>query len=313
MIAAGATQVTDHVLMVRPRAFGPNAETVVSNAFQRATADSAAVMQARAAEEFAEACMALEYADVTVDVIDDTVEPVKPDAIFPNNWFSSHDDGTLVVYPMAAVNRRAERRADTLEHLHRHYGLGGSDVVDLSFLEERGIFLEGTGSLVFDRPRRTAFACLSPRTSPAGVAEFSARTGFEIVAFQARDAGGVPLYHTNVMMSIGVSFALVCLDAVDARDRALVSRRLREAHDPVIEISLAQMHEFAGNVLELATPGGNIVAMSVRAMQAFTDTQISALTRQCRPLAVRIPTIEDIGGGSLRCMLAEIFPRRLSE
>jgi hypothetical protein len=312
VIAPGTRQVTNRVLMVRPRTFGSNPETAESNAFQRPSTESGASLQAQAAREFDQLHEALTAEGVSVDLIEDTDIPAKPDAVFPNNWFSTHDDGTLVLYPMASRNRRAERRAEIVEHLCGRFGYCRDRLIDLSVLEDSGLSLEGTGSLVMERRRLLAYACLSPRTSEGALAEFSRRTGFEVIAFHARDERGVPLYHTNVMMSLGESFALACFDAIDPAQRGLVRERLAGHCERVIGISRAQMRGFAGNVLELAGRGATVVAMSARARASLSPAQLSQLAERGRVVSVSIPTIEKIGGGSVRCMLAELFTPRLS-
>jgi hypothetical protein len=304
--------VTDHVLMVRPRAFGPNSETAASNAFQDPISEPAGAVHERALREFESARQALSAAGVFVEVIEDTAAPAKPDAIFPNNWFSTHDDGTVVVYPLTSPLRRAERRPDVLAHLSRRFGFTGKRLIDLTSLEDDGLYLEGTGSLVLDRTRRVAFACLSPRTTEGALQEFSRQTAFEVVPFHACDEKGVAIYHTNVMMSLGENFALACLDAIrDARERQMIESRLRAHNDLVLEISLAQMRRFAGNILELSTAGRNLLALSTRALSALGNEQRSLLEQRVQLLALPVPTIENVGGGGVRCMLAELFLPRM--
>jgi hypothetical protein len=307
-------QAADAVLLVRPVAFRSNPETVESNAFQRepGAADPAAE-QAAAAVEFAGLVGALADAGVETIVVDDSPRSDTPDAVFPNNWVSFHADGTAVLYPMMAENRRAERRADILERLSRERGFRIDRVLDLSASEHEGRFLEGTGSLVLDRVNRIAYACLSPRTDPEALAAACQALGYEPLVFAAVDEGGVPVYHTNVLMSVGTDFAVVCEEAIaDAGQRAAVRRRLEETGHEVIPISLRQMGSFAGNVLEVASRSGErLVAMSARARGSLEPGQLAALEARARIVSAPIGTIEAAGGGSVRCMLAEIhLPRR---
>lgn len=299
--------------MVRPAAFGFNPETAASNAFQQApegyaTADSdAARMPPEILREFDALAQALRGAGVRVVVADDTPEPVKPDAVFPNNWLSSHADGTVVLYPMLAANRRQERRADLIHRLTRDEAFRVLQTIDLSYREAEGKFLEGTGSLVLDRVTRTAYACLSPRTDLDVLAEFALRLDYEVLAFAATDGAGMPVYHTNVMMAVGTQFAVICAEAIsNPQHRAAVLARLAATNHAIIAISLAQMRLFAGNLLELATATGHVIALSTTAWAALDAEQRLALQLHGEILAVEIPTIERLGGGGVRCMLAEI-------
>jgi hypothetical protein len=302
------------VLLVRPVAFHGNPETTESNAFQRppSIADPAAE-QAAAALEFEGFVDGLREAGVETIVVADTAEPPTPDSIFPNNWVSFHADGTVVLYPMMSPCRRRERRLDILEHLSRDHGFRIDRVIDLSRHEADGRFLESTGSMVLDRVHRVAYACLSPRTDVEVLAEAAQVLGYDPVAFVAADAEGVPIYHTNVMMSIGTDFAVLCEDAIrDTAQRAAVRRRLQETGHELIPIRLDQMARFAGNMLEVSAAGGErLLVLSARALEALDPEQRAALEARCRLVAAPIATIEEGGGGSVRCMLAEIhLPRR---
>lgn len=314
MSAAPEKQSTGSVLLVRPVAFHGNPQTAGSNAFQRppVAADPAAD-QAAAALEFAGLVDALCAAGVETIVVDDTARPATPDAVFPNNWVSFHADGTAVLYPMMAPNRRAERRRDILESLSSVHGFRIERVLDLSGREAEGRFLEGTGSMVLDRVNRVAYACLSARTDVELLAEAAQLLDYEPIAFAAADAGGMPIYHTNVMMCIGGDFAVLCEEAIgDAGQRTAVRRRLADTGHEVIPIRHEQMANFAGNMLELEGAGGErLLALSTRALDALEPGQRDRLAARCRLLAVPIATIEESGGGSVRCMLAEIhLPRR---
>lgn len=307
-------QAAGTVFMVRPVAFHGNPETVASNAFQRPpeVADPAAE-QAAAAVEFEGLVDALRAAGVEVVVVDDSASPPTPDSIFPNNWVSFHADGTVVLYPMMAPCRRRERRRDVLEHLSHELGFRIDRVVDLSGHEAEGRFLEGTGSMVLDRVNRVAYACLSARTDVEVLVEAARVLDYEPIAFVAVDANGMPVYHTNVLMCLGTDFAVLCEEAIsDAAQRAAVHRRLEETGHAVIPIRLEQMCGFAGNMLELAGPGGErLLALSARALETLDEAQRAALEARCRLVVAPIAAIEEGGGGSVRCMLAEVhLPRK---
>ncbi|HEY7739085.1 MAG TPA: arginine deiminase-related protein [Steroidobacteraceae bacterium] len=304
--AAAEPQCADAVLMVRPARFGANPETAESNRFQRGGADAGAA--AAAQREFDGLVARLRAAGVEVHVADDTPEPPKPDACFPNNWVSFHADGTAVLYPMMAPSRRAERRPELIERL-RDAGFRVARTLDLSGWEARGEFLEGTGSLVLDRCHRVAYACRSPRTTPAALGDFAARLGYRTVVFDARGPAGEPLYHTNVMLAIGEGFAVVCADAMpDAGERAVVLGELATAGHEPIEIGADAMHGFAGNLLALRSrDGSQVIALSETAWVSVPPAARAALERHGRVVAVAIPVIERHGGGSVRCMIAEVF------
>ena len=241
-------------------------------------------------------------------VAEDTAEPAKPDAVFPNNWVSFHEDGTIVLYPMEAASRRPERRRDVVDFAAGMAGFRVSRIVDLSPLEQRGLYLEGTGSLILDHRERVAYAALSSRTHAAAVAEFGRQLGYEAVTFDTRDEAGVPLYHTNVMLSIGETFVVICAGAIpDLRQRRAVLDRLMASGRDVLAIDAAQMRAFAANILELATDGRPVIAMSDTAREALGARELARLGDNADIMAVPVPTIEHVGGGSVRCMLAEVF------
>jgi hypothetical protein len=299
-------QCADAVMMVRPARFGSNPETAESNRFQHA--ESIADDAALAIREFDGLVRRLTDAGVEVIVAEDPPEPAKPDACFPNNWVSFHADGTVVLYPMLAPSRRAERRPEHLAAVERA-GFRITRTIDLAPLEERGEFLEGTGSLVLDRHSRLAYACLSPRTTPAALAEFCAALGFRAVEFDALGPDGRPIYHTNVLMAVGEGFAVICAAAIpDAPRRAAVLGELAKAGHEVIEIDVEEMNHFAGNMLALrARDGGARIAMSETAWQSLAPAKRRRLERHGDIVAAPIPTIEWEGGGSVRCMIAEVF------
>jgi hypothetical protein len=293
--------------MVRPSRFGANPETAGSNRFQQSgtTAGDAA---AAALREFDGLVDRLRAAGVEVHVAEDTPEPPKPDACFPNNWVTFHADGSVVLYPMMAASRRAERREEPIGQLRRA-GFHVARTVDLSPFEASGEFLEGTGSLVLDRCHRTAYACRSPRTTSAALAGFSAELGYRVVAFDAFGPDGIPAYHTNVLMAIGEHFAVVCAAAIpDSRERAAMLRELESTGHQPVEIGVSEMNGFAGNMLALRSAGGGaLIAMSDAAWQALAPETRRRLERLGSIVTAPIPTIERLGGGSVRCMIAEIF------
>ncbi len=309
---AREAQCAGTVLMVRPANFGFNAQTAASNTFQRAAAGGAAEAQALALREFAALAAALRGAGVEVIVADDTPAPVKPDAVFPNNWVSFHADGSIVLYPLLAANRRLERRAELIDEVIRAGRFRVSRSIDLSYRERDGQYLEGTGSLVLDRPGRIAYASLSPRTDLDVLGEFAQQLDYELVTFESRGADGTAVYHTNVVMAVGARFAVVCGEAiVDARHRLAVCQRLEAGGHRLVDISSAQMHGFAGNLLELAGASGPVIALSAAAWSVLGAQQRRVLESHGEIVAVDVATIERVGGGGVRCMLAEIhLPKR---
>ena len=306
MTADTEPQAAAAVLMVRPDAFASNPQTLASNSFQ-ARAPRSPDMQRRAELEFDAAVAALEAVGVRVHAFAGREDCDAPDEVFPNNWVSFHADGSVVLYPMLAPNRRLERRPDLIAALEREHGYTIRQLVDLTANEVEGRFLEGTGSLVLDRANRVAYACGSPRTELGVLADFVARLGYESFVFAATDAVKRPVYHTNIVMSVGSSFAIVCLEAVaDAAQRAQLTDHIAASTRTLIEISLGQMHDFAANILELAGTDGPVIALSEHARRCLDAAQTRALERCGSLVSVAIPTIEAHGGGSLRCMLAEV-------
>ncbi|MBX0290334.1 amidinotransferase [Hymenobacter sp. HSC-4F20] len=296
------------VFLVRPTRFAFNAETAQSNHFQQPLAGlDEQTIQARAFSEFDAAVAALSVRGVEVVVFDDTPEPHTPDAIFPNNWGTFHADGHVLLYPMCAPNRRAERRLDILAALGRHFTI--RQVTDLSAHEQEGRFLEGTGSIIFDHVHRVAYAGLSVRTEESLFREVAARLGYEAVAFRAADARGQEIYHTNVMMCLGAAFAVICLESIrDPVERATVVASLRRTGREILAITLQQVVCFVGNMLTVQSAyGTELLVLSQTAYEALESEQRHALSRYAELVPLAIPTIESIGGGSARCMLAEVF------
>ncbi len=294
--------------MVRPASFAFNPQTAASNAFQRSETAAAGVpLREMALREFATVAEALVAAGVGVIVAADTESPPKPDAVFPNNWVSFHRDGTVVLYPMMAANRRAERREAVIRQVAHEAAARIRRTVDLSDRELAGRFLEGTGSLVLDRVHRVAYAGLSPRTHLDALGDFSQQLDYDLVTFDTSDAAGRPIYHTNVMLAIGTRFAVLCAAAIALPEhRSAVRERLAAGGREVLEITPEQMAAFAGNLLELAPPAGPLVALSAAAWASLTAPQRRLLETHARILPLAIPVIERCGGGSVRCMLAEV-------
>ena len=307
MLASSTQQTTDAVLMIRPFRFGWNGQTAVTNTYQALPSASPDTVHQRALHEFEALRCVLVQAGVAVHVFDDLPTPHTPDALFPNNWFSTHADGTLVLYPMATPNRRAERRPHVI-HALRH-DLGFDHVLDLTYLEHQAQFLEGTGSLVLDRRHRIAYAAQSLRTHPTAVDVFARAMGYQPILFSTREQRGQPIYHTNVMMSVGSTLAVVCLQAIaedPARDRLRAT--VLESGREILEISPDQLMEFAGNLLELRDGTGSpLWVMSSRAHAALRPDQRALLAQHGALLHTPLTTIESVGGGGARCMLAELF------
>jgi hypothetical protein len=304
-----ASQSAAAVLMVRPASFGWNPETAASNRFQADAPAAHGDVGARAVAEFDALVAALGAARVAVHAFADRAEPACPDAVFPNNWVSLHADGTVVLYPMLAHSRRRERRLELVAELEQRAGYRVERLLDLTHHELYGRFLEGTGSVVFDHVGRVAYACPSPRTGAAVLDELCAELGYQPVTFAATDGAGVPVYHTNVALSIGTGFALVCAEAVAQGERDRLLERLGTGGRRVLTIDRAQMGSFAGNMLELrGVDGARVLAVSQRAVASLSPATRERLA-DCvdRIVVVPVPTVEDVGGGSVRCMLAEIF------
>jgi hypothetical protein len=301
------SQLTDTVLMIRPASFTSNPETAESNRFQQPVDGvDAETLRHRAREEFDRAVEALEAAGVTVLVYEDSAEPETPDALFPNNWLTTHADGRAILYPMQAPSRRLERRFDIVEDLARK-GFRLGELVDLSYYEERERFLEGTGSLILDRRNHIAYACLSPRTHPALFHDWCERFGYEPEAFTARDQGA-DIYHTNVMMCLGDAFVVICSQAIEnEQERIRVLSRLERTGHELIDISPGQMGRFAGNMLQLRGRDGEpVIVMSAQAETSLEPRQLERLRAHGRIASAPIDTIESHAGGSFRCMLAEV-------
>ena len=302
-------QTASTVLMVEPIAFGYNAQTAENNYFQVEQKD--ADIQTKALEEFNSFVDKLKSKGINVISVKDTLEPHSPDSIFPNNWVSFHNDGKVVLYPMFAPNRRVERRADILEIL-KDNGFEITEIDDLSHFENQQKFLEGTGSMIFDHDHKIAYGSVSLRLDEELFRQFCTKFGFRPVVFHSyQNAGGerLPIYHTNVMMCVADKFVVICLECIDDElEREKVQEVIKSTQKEIIEISEDQMQQFAGNMLQVQNEAGEkFLVMSESAYRSLTAQQISAIEKYCEIIYSDLNTIETNGGGSARCMLAEVF------
>jgi hypothetical protein len=300
-------QATQHILLVKPASFGFNTETAASNSFQQLINLEADYLQQKVAAEFDAFASTLRSKGVNVLVIEDSALPLKPDAVFPNNWVSYHADGTIILYPMCAPNRRLEKRADIIDTIQMQFEV--SNIIDLSEHETANRFLEGTGSIIFDHINNIAYACISPRTDKLLFEELAIRLNYKPICFGAFDKQGMAIYHTNVMMCIAEKFAVICLESIgNEAEKAMVTNSLLQTGHQIIAISFDQMNQFAGNMLALKSNTGNdLLALSQTAFDSLTANQQATIAQYCELVPLAIPTIEAIGGGSARCMIAEIF------
>ena len=304
-------QSTSSVFMVRPNSFRKNEETATNNHYQRdiSQASPEEIIE-RAQEEFDGLAAQLTAAGIEVVVFDEAEPHKTPDALFPNNWISTHADGTVALYPMFAPNRRTERREDVPLVLEHQFGFDVRQIIDFTEFESHNKFLEGTGSIVLDRINRKAYAALSDRTDARALEHFCDQLNFEPVtfeAFQTVDNQRLPIYHTNVMMSIGSGYAVVCLNCIDSdEERKRVVDAIAQDGLELIDISEEQVNQFAGNMLEVTGNEGPVLVMSASAYQSLAPGQIEKLQQHTTLLHAPLPTIETCGGGSARCMIAEI-------
>jgi len=303
--SAAHIQSTSSILMIRPCRFYPNPETAADNAFQRDANQGSDALTPAARKEFDAAVEMLRAAGVNVHVFEDTAEPEKPDAIFPNNWISTHHDGRIALFPMYSALRRRERRQDIVEKLRKDYRV--TQVIDYSLFEDEGCYLEGTGSLVLDHPSKIAYVSLSNRSNPKMVQRFVDDFGYESVTFTSIGPDGEPIYHTNVMMCIGTAFAMVGLEMIrNKAERQHVRARLEKTGKEIVELSADQIANFAGNAIELHNQSGEkLLGLSSRADRALSEEQRERLSRCARLVPLKLPTIE-LAGGSARCMIAAI-------
>lgn len=303
-------QSTDTLLMIEPVAFYYNAETAENNFFQQKPERTREEIQEQALKEFRSMVELLRSNHINVITVKDTELPHTPDSIFPNNWISMHSDGKIGFYPMFAENRRTERREDILEVLEDN-GFQISDIIDYTSAEEEDVFLEGTGSVILDRENEIAYAAISPRTDEELFIEFCEDFEFTPVTFTANQTVNgerLPIYHTNVMMCVADKYVIICLDTIDdKKEKKFVAETLKSSGKVIIEISESQIHSFAGNMLQVNNGKDTFLVMSKSAYDSLNSDQISKIESFDKILAPEIPTIEKLGGGSARCMIAEVF------
>lgn len=303
-------QITDTLMMIRPVNFRMNEQTAVNNYFQKTTDDLEATVNKKAQAEFDAFADKLKSVGVKVIVIDDIASQDSPDSIFPNNWVSFHENGDVALYPMFAKNRRVERREDIFEKIEAE-GLLIRNFVDYTSAELENVFLEGTGSLILDRQNRKAYCALSPRADEDLIIEFCEDFEYTPIIFnsyQSHEGKRLPIYHTNVMMCIAEEFAVICLDTIDdKKELKLVADSLKQDGKEIIDISEDQMNNFAGNMLQVQGESEKFLVMSKAAHDSLTERQIQTIEKYCKILSSDLTTIETHGGGSARCMLAEIF------
>ena len=300
-------QTTKNILLIRPSNFAFNSETAASNAFQIELNESEEVIKQKKLQEFDIFVSTLKSKAVNVFAFEDTIYPQKPDAIFPNNWVTFHSNGTVILYPMFAPNRRHERRQDIIDSLKKNFEV--TKILDLSKYENENRYLEGTGSIIFDHINKIAYACLSPRTDKELFIEVCDYLNYKPIHFYSHDKSGKEIYHTNVMMCIGEMFSVVCLESITDKDeRELIIKSLTETGHQVIDITFEQMKNFAGNMLSIQTNNNrSILALSQTSFDSLTIIQKKEIEKYTELVPLSIKTIETIGGGSARCMIAEIF------
>lgn len=304
-------QNTNTVLMIEPVAFGFNPETAVNNYFQQNVELLDLSIQTLAFSEFTEMVAKLRANGINVIVITDTLEPHTPDSIFPNNWVSFHGEGQVVLYPMFAKNRRSERRNDILDYLI-NLGCNIENIDDFTYWENNDLFLEGTGSMVLDRVNRIAYAALSDRTDKSVFLQFCKVFEFEPISFSAFHSvnnNRLPIFHTNILLTVADKYAVICSESIDSeQERNIVLDKLKESGKEIIQITEKQLNDFAGNMIQLKNEKDDLfLVMSQSAYDSLTKDQIEKLKEYNKLIVCDIPTIEKIGGGSVKCMMAEIF------
>ena len=302
------SKIASTILMIRPASFGFNAETAANNVFQTAPETlTQQQVQEKAVEEFDNFVDTLHKKKIDVIVVDDTPLPRKPDAIFPNNWFCTLNDGTVGVFPMFAANRRIEKRDDLLQMLTEHFKV--RDVEDWSEYEAEHLFLEGTGSMIIDHEYKIIYACISPRTNKTVLEKFAHAHGYKAMLFHSKDETGTDVYHTNVIMHLGEDYVVICMESIrEETERIAVSQLLISTGHEIIPISFEQVRRYAGNMLQVKNANGKkFTILSRSAYMSLTREQKQILNYHTTLLPVDINTIETVGGGSVRCMMAEIF------
>ena len=302
-------QLTSQIMMVRPANFGFNEQTAVNNSFQTRDGVDAVWLRVEAQKEFDQMVAVLRSKGIQVTVMDDTPQPVKPDAVFPNNWISFHEGGAVITYPMFAENRRLERREDIIDNLEKSFRIKNRYSLEFFENDDEPLILEGTGSMIIDRPNGIVYACISQRTDPLLLDKFNVLMGTRSILFKAVDRNGDEIYHTNVMMALGEDFVVICMDSIPSADsRKLLYDTFAATGKEVVEITLEQMESFAGNMLEVTSRDGTrYLCMSQTAYDSLTGDQKNRLGAKTHILPIAIPNIEKYGGGSVRCMMAEIF------
>ncbi len=300
-------QAAKRIMMMRPKHFGFDPSTARSNSFQNQEgAEDISSIESLAKQEFEQAVIKLRSEGIDVIALDDTDHPVKPNAVFPNNWVSFHEDGRVLLYPMMTESRRSERRDEVLTQLSEE-GINIKEVVDLSVFEKENKFLESTGSVILDYDYKLAYACISTRTHPAVLDKFCELMDFEPVVFEAFNKTDEAIYHTNVLMCLAAKYAVICLDAIPFIQREDVISALERTNHEVIEITMDQMYAFAGNMLEVINnEGESVLVMSKSAFDSLSEDQKSSIKQYSKLLWVQIPTIEKYGGGSIRCMMCKV-------
>lgn len=300
-------QTSRTVLMIRPASFGFNSETAANNVFQDNVPMSEQQVQTLAVQEFDEFVNTLRAHKINVMIIEDAPQPPKPDAIFPNNWFCTLSDGTIATFPMFAANRRIEVRSDLLQKLKDDFVVTATE--DWTSYDNVNLFLEGTGSMIIDHINKIIYACLSPRTHLSLLQQFAEAHHYKAVTFHATDDNGTDVYHTNVIMHIGEGYAVICSSSIrDEKERNKVITSLTETAHDIIDITMPQVHRYAGNMLQVQSEDENLyTVLSQSAFDSLTESQKQQLSEHTKLLPVNIPTIETVGGGSVRCMMAEIF------
>lgn len=296
--------------MIRPVHFAFNAETAKNNKFQVKTTDED--IQSKALAEFDRFVSLLRHNKVDVIVVEDTPAPHTPDSLFPNNWISFHDDGSVLLYPMYAPSRRAERKDHVIKRIHEHFAI--KNKIDFTGYEKDNLFLEGTGSMVLDRENKIAFACLSPRTDKKVLEAFCKKMNYQPVSFSAADENGDPIYHTNVMMCVADKYVVICLDSIaSAKEKENVIEAIEKTGKEIIDINYEQLKHFAGNMLQIEnTEGEKLLVMSTQAYRSLAVEQLETLSSYNRIIHSSLTIIETNGGGSARCMMAEIHLPNLS-
>jgi hypothetical protein len=300
-------QVASTILMIRPASFGFNAETANSNVFQGSVSMSEHQVQVKAVEEFDQFVDTLRAHNINVLVIEDTPYPVKPDAVFPNNWFCTLQDGTIATFPMHATNRRVEVRSDLIQTLKDQFIVTNTE--DWTTYDAENQFLEGTGSMILDNGNKIIYACLSPRTSKSLLQQFAQSHGYTTVSFHSTDERGIQIYHTNVIMHLGADYAVICLESIkDGEERRQVVDSLTNTNHEIIDITMEQVRHYAGNMLQVKSSDNILYTiLSQQAYDSLKEQQRQQLQALTNLLPININTIETVGGGSVRCMMAEIF------